>query len=326
MDNHLGDTMSNFAKVQLKDQYGFAAEVTPMDELRVAEASRLVGSTFVGSTIDTNFWTTSTTSSGTAAQANGEVILGSGASATGAVSIVSIRKARYVGGSSNRYRAQLQFSDSGVASNVKRWGMFDGTDGAYFMLSGTSAYVATRRNNVETGVISTAWNGSTTLPTFTNCNTYEIYITNRKVYFVIAGTLVHTVDSVSQTWSATTTLPVRADNTNVGNATNTIMSIRVNTIYRLGKMETLPNYRMINSATTTVCKRGAGNLHRIIFNTPTTQAVSIWDSLGTTGTASIAVITCPANTAPFYMDYHIPFADGLTILTAGSPNLTIVFE
>jgi hypothetical protein len=104
------------------------------------------------------------------------------------------------------------------------------------------------------------------------------------------------------------------------------MSIRVNTIYRLGKMETLPTYRVINSAATTICKYGAGNLHRIIFNTPTTSAVSIWDSLGTTGTASIAVITCPANTPPFYMDYHIPFANGLTILTAGTPNLTVVYE
>lgn len=318
--------MSNFSKVQLKDQYGFAAEITPMDELRVAEATRLVGSTFVGTTVDTNFWTTAVTSSGTATQANGEVVLGCGASATGAVNFTSNRRARYVGGSSNRYRAQIQLSDSGVANNVRRWGIFDGVDGAYFMLSGTSTYVATRRNGVETGVISTSWNGSTTLPTFTNCNTYEIYITNRKVYFVIAGTLVHTVDSVTQTWTATTTLPVRADNANVGNTTNTTLSIRVSTIYRLGKMETLPTYKVISGAGVTSCKLGAGNLHRIIFNTPTTNPVSIFDSVASTGTASIGVVNCPANTAPFYLDYHIPFSNGLTILTAGTPNLTIVFE
>lgn len=318
--------MSNFSKVQLKDQYGFIVEATPMDELRIAEPVRIVGSTFTGNTIDSTFWTTAVTTSGTATQANGEVVLGCGASATGAIVLTSNRKARYVGGSSNRYRAQIQFGDSGVAGNVKRWGMFDGTDGAYFMLSGTSMYVATRRNNVETGVLSTAWNGSTTLPTFTNCNTYEIYITNRKVYFVIAGTLMHTVDSTTQTWTATTTLPVRTDNTNVGNTTNTTMSIRVNTIYRLGRMETLPTYKVISGAGVTSCKLGAGNLHKIIFNTPTTNPVSIFDSVSSTGTASIGVVNCPANTAPFVLDYHIPFANGLTILTAGTPNLTVVFE
>jgi len=318
--------MSNFAKVQLKDQYNFAVEATPNDELRVVNPVRLVGSTFVGAVVDTNFWTVSTTTSGTAVQANGEVTLGCGASATGAVVFQSNRKARYVGSSASRYRAQIQFGDNGVANNVKRWGIFDGTDGAYFMLSGTSCYVATRRNGVETGVISTAWNGSTTLPTFTNCSTYEIYINNRRVHFVISGVLIHTVDSVSQTWTATTTLPSRVDNTNVGSVTNSNVKVRVQTIYRLGELETLPTYKMINSAATTICKRGAGNLHRIIFNTPTAASVSIWDSVGTTGTASIAIIIPPSGAAPFDLDYHIPFQDGLTILTAGSPNLTIVYE
>ena len=318
--------MSNFAKVQLKDQYNFIVEATPNDELRTVTPVRLVGSTFVGTVIDTNFWTTSITTSGTATQANGEVTLGCGASATGAIVFQSNRKARYVGGVANRYRAQIQFGDNGVVNNVKRWGMFDGTDGAYFMFSGTSCYVATRRGGVETAVLSTAWNRSTTLPTFTDCSTYEIYVNNRRVHFVISGVLVHTVDSVSQTWTATTTLPSRADNTNVGSVTNSNMKIRVQTIYRLGEMETLPTYKVINSATMTICKYGAGNLHRVVVNTPTSAAISIFDSLGVTGTASIGVIDSGNTASPYYLDYHIPFQNGLTILTAGSPNLTIVYE
>jgi hypothetical protein len=318
--------VSNFAKVQLKDQYGFAAECTPMDELRTAKSVRLVGSTFVGGVVDTNFWATTITTSGTAVQANGEVVLGSGASATGAVTFQSNRKGRYVGGSSNRYRAQIQMGDAGVVNNVRRWGMFDGTDGAYFMLSGSSSYVATRRNGTETAVLSANWNGSTSVPAYLNCNTFEIYITNRKVYFVIAGTLVHTVDSVSQTWTATTTLPVRADNTNVGSVTNSDIRIRVNTLYRLGELETLPTYKHILTAATTVCKRGSGNLHRIVVNSPTNNPISVFDSLGVTGTASIAVINPAEKTDPFCLEYHLPFADGLTILTAGTPDLTIVYE
>jgi hypothetical protein len=318
--------VSNFAKFQIKDQYGFVAECTPMDEVRTATSVRLVGSTFTGNVIDPTFWSTTPTTSGTAVQGNGEVVLGTGLSATGAIVFQSSRKARYVGGSSNRYRSQIQLSDEGVANNVKRWGMFDGSDGAYFMLSGTAFYACVMKNGTGTAVASPSWNGSTTLPTFSVCNTFEIYITNRKVYFVIAGTLMHTYDASTTPWTATTTLPVRADNTNVGNAKNTSLKIRVNTIYRLGEVETLPTYKVINSAATTICKYGAGNLHKIIFNTPTTSAVSIFDSLGVTGTASIGVVTCPNNTPPFDLDYHIPFANGLTVLTAGTPNLTVVFE
>ena len=304
--------------VQLKDQYGFVTECTPLDELRVASSVRLVGSTFTGTTVDSNFWTATPTNSATITQANGEVVLASGVNAAGSAIFQSVRSARYVGGASNRYRAQIQFSDTGKEGNTKRWGLFDGTNGAYFKFAGIVAQVCTMRGGVETAVASTSWNGSTTLPTFSNCNTYEIYITNRKVYFVIAGTLMHTVDSVSQTWTATTTLPIRADNINSGNTTNTTMSIRVNTIYRLGELETLPTYKHITTAATTICKYGAGNLHRITVNDPGGTLVTIYDNLAGSGTV-IGVINTPSSGAnPLCLEYHLPFAIGLTIVSTGT--------
>jgi hypothetical protein len=320
--------MSNFGNVIIKDVYGFKTECTPMDELRVATVVRLVGSTFTGTTLDPNFWITSG-SAATCTQANGEVVLASTTNPGASIALQSVRYARYVGGSSNRYRAQIQFSDTGVVNNTKKWGMTDGTDGAYFKISGSFVVVVsacTLRAGVETAVASASWNGSTVLPTLTNCNTYEIYITNRKVYFVIAGTLVHTVDSISQTWSATTTLPVRAENTNSGNTTNTTMSIRVHTIYRLGQLETLPTYKHISGgATTWVCKYGAGNLHRITLNNPTNNSITVYDGISVAG-AVIAVINPGSSATPVTLDYNLPFATGLTIVTAGAPDLTIIFE
>lgn len=309
----------------MKDQYGFTVEATPMDELRVANPVRLAGSTFIGTTLDTNFWTATLLNSATAPQANGEVVLTSGTNSAGSAVLQSVRHGRYVGGNCNRYRGQIQFSDTGKASNTKRWGMFDGTDGAYFKLAGTALSVNTMKGGSETSVASASWNGSTTTPTLTNVNSYEIYVTSSKVYFVIAGVLVHTVSAAAATWAATLSLPVYADNINAGNTTNTTMSIRVNTIYRLGELETAPTYKHISTNTTTVCKYGPGDLHRITMNNPTNAAITVYDNTAASGTV-IAIINPGSSATPFSLEYSLPFQIGLTIVTAGSPDLTVVYE
>ena len=124
-------------KTKLTDGYGWGVEMTPMDELRVAEATRIVGSTFNGTTIDPNFWTSTLANNGTASQANGQIVLGSSTTNNGLSILQSVRTARYIGSISNRFRSQIQLGDVGVDNNTRRWGMFDGTDGAYFQLSGT---------------------------------------------------------------------------------------------------------------------------------------------------------------------------------------------
>lgn len=319
--------MSYWTRTQLKDQYGWITECTPMDELRVAPTYRLVGSTFIGTTLDTNFWTSTIVASGgtvaTIAQANGEVVISSKTDSTGGATLQSNRKARYTGGSSNRFRGQIQFGDTGKTNNTKRWGMFDGTDGAYFKLEGTTLSVCTRKGGAETAVASASWNGSTTTPTLTNVNTYEIYITNAKVYFVIAGVLVHTVSATAATWTATTTVPARADNTNSGNTTDTTMSVRVMTIYRLGQLETLPTYKYLTGAATTVLKYGPGNLHRIILNTTGGTSITFYDNTAGSGT-TIAAINLGAIQS---LEFHVPFATGLTAVTVGAAAaITVVYE
>ena len=110
--------------IQVKDQYGFAAENTPMDELRVAEATRLVGTVLNGTTIDSNFWTSTLANNGTATQGNNQIVLGSSTTNNGSSILQSVRTARYVASISNRFRAQVQLGDTGVADNTRRWGAF----------------------------------------------------------------------------------------------------------------------------------------------------------------------------------------------------------
>lgn len=313
--------MSYFSKTQLNDQYGFQSECTPMDELRVAEATRLVGSTFEGTTIDTNFWTSTPTNSATIAQANNAVLLSSGTNSAGSAIFQSVRKARYVGSISNRFRAQIRLGDTGVASNTKRWGMFDGTDGAYFELAGTTLSACIIKTGSRTAV------ATLTAPT-TNITSYEIYITNSKVYFVIAGSLVATHSATTATWSDTKNFPVRIDNINLGSTTNSTISVWVATIVRLGKLETAPITRNIVGVNTSqVLKYNAGMLHRISINTPVNNAtIAIYDN--TTGTTSpIGILTLPNSAVPFYIEYKAPFSNGLNIVPSSATlDLTVIYE
>lgn len=318
--------MSIFKKTQLKDQYGFVSELTPMDEVRAVSPIRLVGSTFVGTTVDPNFWTAAQTGTGAGtSQANGQIVVTSGTSSTGTASLQSVARARYTGGSANRFRAQIQLGDTGNANNIRQWGIFDGTDGACFELNGTTVNIVTWKTGSPTRVASASWNGSTTVPTLTNVNTYEIYITNAKVYFIIAGVLVHTVSATSATWADTMNLPVRITSTNSAGSTAYTITVRVATIYRLGELSTSPRYNHITTATTTILKYGAGMLHNIVLNNPTNNAITVYDNSAASGTV-IAIINPGASATPFALDYHVPFGTGLTIVTAGTPDLTVIFE
>jgi hypothetical protein len=309
-----------------------------MDEQRVVTPVRLVGSTFSSATatVDANFWTATIAASGgtiaTCVQGSGKVVLSSKTDAAGSVILQSVRAARYVGRSSNRFRAQIQFGDTGVANNTKRWGMFDGTNGAYFKLAGTAMSVCTMKASSETAIASANWNGAgAAVPTLTNCNTYEIYTTNRKVYFSINGVLVHTEDTntragaANDTWSATTNLPTRADNINATNTTDTTMSIRVMTIYRLGEYKTAPMWKHLTAATALVLKDGAGTLHSLVFNTFANGAtVTLFDAL--TATNAIAIVAPPNSILPSPVDYDSPFYTGLCITITGTADVTVTYE
>lgn len=313
--------------VMLKDEYGWGVEFTPMDEMRVVEPVRLVGATFVGTTIDPNFWTAATASGGTVAQANAQIVLTCGTNSAGAASLVSIKTARYIGGSCNRFRGVVQLSDAGLADNTRRWGAANAglTDGAYFKLAGTTLSIATRKGGAETAVASAAWNGSTTVPTLTNANTYEIYFTNSKVYFVINGTLMHTVSATAATWSSTLTLNAFADITNSGNTTTANVEARSLTISRLGRLDTETRYFHGTTAATTVLKYGPGTLHRVIINQSSGTLITIVDNV-TGSTPVIAVIGAPAAAGPSALPYETAFNTGLTVISTGTWDYTVVYE
>jgi len=318
------DNAGNF-KVGIKsmeDAYGFGIENTPTDELRVITPFRLAGSSFDNTTIDTNFWAVTNTLGGTTTQA-GQLILSTNTTANGATIAQSVKKARFSPGSSNVFQANLRLGDTGVTNNVRRWGAFDGTNGAYFKLSDTTLYVCTLKASVETAVASSSWNDNRTVPTLTNFNNWEIYYLPGKVIFTIGGILKHTARFPTTAWTDDLTLNVRADNTNSGGITsNNILYTKAMVISRLGNSSTAARYNYIGTNVTTVLKLGAGRLHSIVV-TDNAGTIVVYDNTAATG-VQIAVID--ASKVLGSLEFHVDFSNGLTFVTSGGAKCTVIYE
>jgi len=321
--------MSNWK--QLSDQFAFSADCTPNSELITTDCIRIVGSIFNGATVDSNFWLTSV-STGTVTQANSELVLTSGTANAHYAKVYSARRANWIGGTANRLKAPLRISSSDNDLTFRvgvGWGatMPTITDGAYFKIVGSTISANTMANTSETSVASASFNGSYTAPTLTNSNTFEIYYTINKVFFLINGTIVHTASFPTSSWfSNTTNFHSFADVTNTGDSAAVTYTFKGLAIFRLGKMLTMPQYKHITGAATTVCKLGGGILHKIIVNQAGTLC-TIYDQ--TSGAVPIIGILDTNKTTGTIgsVEYECPFFNGLTIVTTGAgTDITVIYE
>jgi hypothetical protein len=83
-------------------------------------------------------------------------------------------------------------------------------------------------------------------------------------------------------------------------------------------------YAHITSATTTVVKPARGTLVRILFNLSAAGAVTVYDNTAASGTV-IAVISASAAGTPYGVTFECDFKVGLTIVTAATVDLTVVY-
>ena len=80
----------------------------------------------------------------------------------------------------------------------------------------------------------------------------------------------------------------------------------------------------ITSATTTTVKSGIGVLKRITFNKPVmTSTVTIYNNTAASGT-KIGTITNTTDVKPYFLDFGVFFDTGLTIVTSGADDITVV--
>lgn len=323
----------------LSDHYGFKGELTPMGEMRVSETTKLVGTTFVGTTVDPNFVSVSNTNGGTTTQANANLILATNTTPNGATVAWSIIAGRYSAGNPMRYRAVMQLGDTGVIDNSRRWGIGWGStmptisEGAFFQLDGTTFQIVLLKGSVPTIIQNGSFNGQTgdTIEIDTNVHVYEIYWTNYRVWFVYGDKILHTFEASTETWADTMSHYAGMDNVNSnGLNTNQLLYCRVFSISRLGPLRTQPRSKYQSGTTAAnIHKYGPGTLHGVIISgVAQNSVITLYDNVAASGTIIWSSGTMGSQTQPFSLEFHdLPFSIGLTLaITGASSNITTVYE
>jgi bifunctional ADP-heptose synthase (sugar kinase/adenylyltransferase) len=83
-------------------------------------------------------------------------------------------------------------------------------------------------------------------------------------------------------------------------------------------------YKNISTATTTVVDSGAGTLDRIIINTTTASTITVYDNTAASGTKIATIAASVPNGTNLV--YNLKFNTGLTIVTAGASDITVVYN
>ena len=318
------------------ERFGKRAWITPMSAIKVTESFRLVGST-LSEAVSANFWTSTLVGSGTSTVTGGQTVLATGTTSGSSVVQRSARVARYMGGSSNVFRAQVQ-RPATVGANVQRWGAYSSTDGCFFEADNVLGFaVVTRKGGVDTRVATGTFNGDmgVSYVVGTVVVTYEIVWTNGKVYFLVNDELLHVVTASSAPWANTVNLPVAFENVNGANVNDNTLDVRVATISRLGHVASQPQYLHINTNATFLFKTGPGLIHSLIIGTLPTAGdwtVSVYDNTSAVAASLIGVFVvrgiAGSARVPCPIDLQdVPYNVGLTIVTAGSAgDLTLIAE
>lgn len=313
--------MSYFKQLQITDQMGNLADITSYGELNTVKSVRLAGGVFNDGTINPNFYTVTNINGGTTTVANATATLATNTTANGTTRLYTTQIARFIGGTQNRFYGRIFLGDTGTTNNTRRWGVMSAgaTDGIYFKLSGSTLSVCTLKGNVESSTVITP---SITL---TNLNLFEIEYNSGIIYFIINGVLELTL-TLTVTATNTEQFYSFIDNTNSGGSTSNVTISTVHlSVYRLGELKTQPIAGRITTAATTVFKYGPGLLHRITLNNPTGTLITIYDNTTGSGNA-IAIINTPAQANPVTLEYDVEFSNGLTVVSTGTWDATIVFE
>ena len=237
----------------------------------------------------------------------------------------SVRVARHIGNTQNGFRTCVRLPDSPAITNQRRWGAYDASNGFFFEQNGGNTLrVVVRRGGTDYPVAL----ADGTIAQDGNFHAYEIRYSISKVYFYIDSVLVYSQSLIGTEGVLTQALnfPVVFETINSGGETfNATIETTHGIISRLGQLHTTTKYANITTNTTTLLKRTAGRLYRVIIGNPA-GTVTIYDN--TTNSAPIiGTLTLGASQPVNSIEFDAHFSTGLTIVTSSnSVNITVVYE
>lgn len=322
-------------KISVEDMLGtFGRKVmsTPLGRLVTIVPVRLTGAAFSESTVlDTNFWGSTAVGTGTISSGGNQAILKTGTTGNSTVSMSSVRAGRFVPAYANFYLGVVRLP-AVTGANIRRWGVYNSANGYFFEHNGTALSLVCRKDGADTNRISSGGFNGNLGPVYipsANATFYEIHYTNKNVWFTVDSEILHKFEGLIAPLASTSTLPLGSECINSGgNTANNTLEVRTASISRWGGLETESTSTYITTNTTTLCKVGAGRIHRLIFGNPDINATTtIYDGLSAGGTV-LATFTHVGgnNPAPQTMEMGFPFFTGLTIVTTAAVALTVVFE
>lgn len=316
-------TRKGDAWVSLRDpESGLTSRIDGLQSLKVAETTRLLGGNAVGSTINTNIWSTSTTGSGTATSGSGLFSLTTGTTANSTAALQSIDVAALHSGTVNNVALGIRVTDTGTANNERRWGAWTTSNGIFYKLAGSTLSVCRMQTGVESCVDQGSWNGNNSFTLDTNFHNYDIDYSNGSARFYIDRKLMHVISVTTSALADSTSFPIRISNASVsGGTTSAVIQMRGSIIQRYGRPVGRPRPFFTTANANTTLKSEPGTVHTLCVtrNGGIGGAnVTLYDNTAASGPVIISVTFGGNDTNCFPL--NVDFNTGLTVAN-GSTNL-----
>jgi len=221
-------SQGNF-KVALQDnEHEKQAGFTAFGLLKVAQEGMIGNLRFNSTTINTQ-WNQTITGIGNYTFGAGDsgITLNTGASTSSKISLTSKQKFYYESARSNQVKMSIILGDSGVANNIREWGLSDGYNGVFLRLSGTTLSIVLLNNGVETVAPTTSWDRPVTIDGYGHLWYIQFqWLGVGNFYIYYDEELVHTIRYVGTSTNlsmGTPDLPVYFKNENTSNTSNVFM-------------------------------------------------------------------------------------------------------
>jgi len=326
-----------------KQNTGRHVFVSPLGGLTTLETVRLVGTSFDGTTKDTNFWIetapgTGTVNGGSVTQNGTEIVLATNTTSNGAATYQSKQRARFVVSRPLKFFGFFAMATDPQADNLRRIGAYDGVSGVsgngfFFQVNGTTFSIGTRKGGTDTLINNGSFNGNmgSTVQLEADERYYkaEIEYGAFGVSWYLDDVLLHEIGR--EHWVNTFTLPVSMECVNSnGNITNNIMDCTGAVIIGQGQLQTASTsyYHAYGSTAGVTLKYGAGVVHTIIFGGAANNAVvTISDSTSAATPVLWRYDATGALSVPVSVDMGgLSFSNGLRLTVTNSASCTIVYE
>lgn len=320
--------------IRMFDSWGDRIGATLVDELMVAQKTRVSGGKFNGTTPDTNFYTTVIDANATATISNGIMDLATTTDSGSSVLVYANSIGRYIGGNMMQLRGVVRATSA--ANNSIRFGITAGADLAdsiYLQLSNTTLSLIAKTTGLDDIKIDNgSFNGdiSTYIPTGNFVNV-EILYTNKTISLYIDGVWIHTLTETTFPICGSRNLRPFCQNTNTGVGSVTHGYIQVLSLFSWGINKTQPKYYWQAGLTAGVLlKVGTGSLHQLNMSGITNNAtVTLYDGTSTAGSVIYTTGAMGANTIPISLVFNsgIPFVNGLFLtITTAACNAQVIYE